>query len=53
MVSSNSSTKLIALVEAGAVHVPEITLFPLSEAAAAHTLSESRHVRGKLVFEVR
>ncbi len=45
--------RIIALVEAGAVRVPEITLFPLSEAAAAHTLSESRHRRSKLVFEVR
>ena len=45
--------RILALVEAGAVRVPEITLFPLSEAAAAHTLSESRHLRGKLVFEVR
>jgi NADPH:quinone reductase-like Zn-dependent oxidoreductase len=45
--------RIMALVEAGAVQIPEITLFPLSEAAAAHTLSESRHLRGKLVLEVR
>ena len=44
--------RILDLVEAGAMRVPEITLFPLSEAAAAHELSESRHLRGKLVFEV-
>ncbi len=45
--------RVVELVEAGAVHVPEITRFPLSAAAAAHRVSESRHLRGKLVFEVR
>jgi NADPH:quinone reductase-like Zn-dependent oxidoreductase len=45
--------RIVELVEAGAVQVPEITLFPLSEAVAAHKVSESRHLRGKLVFEVR
>ena len=37
----------------GAVRVPEIKVYPLSEAAAAHKVSESRHLRGKLVFKVR
>lgn len=45
--------RIVALVEAGAVRAPEITLYPLSEAVAAHRVSESRHLRGKLVFEVR
>ena len=45
--------RIVELVEAGAVRVPEITRFPLSEAAAAHRLSQSRHLRGKLVLEVR
>jgi NADPH:quinone reductase-like Zn-dependent oxidoreductase len=27
--------------------------YPLSEAAAAHAMSEGRHLRGKLVFDVR
>ena len=35
------------------MRVPEIKLFKLSEAAAAHELSEGRHLRGKLVFMVR
>lgn len=45
--------RIVALVEAGAVRVPEITEYPLSNAAAAHEVSESRHLRGKLVFKVR
>ncbi len=45
--------RIVALVTAGAVRVPEITLYALSEAAAAHAVSEGRHLRGKLVFKVR
>ncbi len=44
---------IIALVASGAVRVPEITTYKLSEAAAAHKVSEGRHFRGKLVFNVR
>ena len=42
-----------ALATSGAVRVPEIKLYPLSQAAAAHAVSEGRHFRGKLVFKVR
>lgn len=45
--------RLLELVRVGAVRVPEIRHFPLAEAAAAHALSEGRHLRGKLVFDVR
>ena len=45
--------RIVELVEAGAVSVPAITLYTLAEAAAAHRVSESRHLRGKLVFKVR
>ena len=45
--------RIVELLQAGAVHVPEITRYPLSEAEAAHRVSEGRHLRGKLVFEVR
>ena len=45
--------RIVELVAAGAVSAPEITTFPLSQAEAAQRLSESRHLRGKLVFEVR
>jgi NADPH:quinone reductase-like Zn-dependent oxidoreductase len=41
------------LVSSGAVRPPEITLFPLSKAAEAQRISEGRHFRGKLVFQVR
>jgi NADPH:quinone reductase-like Zn-dependent oxidoreductase len=42
-----------ALATSGAVRVPEITLYALSQAAEAHAVSEGRHLRGKLVFKVR
>jgi NADPH:quinone reductase-like Zn-dependent oxidoreductase len=45
--------RIIELVRAGAVRVPEIKFYRLSEAADAHRLSESRHFRGKLMFRVR
>src|SRR6201993_1682319 len=45
--------RIVELVGKGAIRIPEITRFPLSEAAAAHRVSESRHFRGKLVFVVR
>jgi NADPH:quinone reductase-like Zn-dependent oxidoreductase len=45
--------RIVALVRTGAVRPPEVTLFPLAEAAAAHRLSEGRHLRGKLVLAVR
>ena len=42
--------RIVALVAIGAVRPPEVTLYKLSEAAAAHEVSESLHFRGKLVF---
>ena len=45
--------RIVELLEAGAVTVPEITLYPLSEVVEAHKVSESRHLRGKLVFKIR
>lgn len=45
--------RISALVSAGAVQVPEITVFPLAEAARANTVSRGRHFRGKLVLQVR
>ena len=46
-------TRILDLVEAGAVGVPEIRTFPLADAASAITTSASRHLRGKLVLKVR
>jgi NADPH:quinone reductase-like Zn-dependent oxidoreductase len=45
--------RIAALFLAGAIRAPEITLYRLSEAGDAHRVSESRHLRGKLVFKVR
>ena len=45
--------RVVELVEAGIVHAPPITRYSLAEAAAAHRVSEGRHLRGKLVFVVR
>jgi len=45
--------RVVALVTGGAVRVPEITTYALADAAAAHKVSEGRHLRGKLVFKVR
>jgi NADPH:quinone reductase-like Zn-dependent oxidoreductase len=45
--------RIAALVAAGAVHPPETKLYRLSNAVAAHKVSEGRHFRGKLLFQVR
>lgn len=45
--------RMLALLEVGAVWPPDIVRYRLSDAAAAHRVSESRHLRGKLVLEVR
>ncbi|MGA8157769.1 MAG: NADP-dependent oxidoreductase [Rhodoplanes sp.] len=45
--------RIAKLFQEGIIRPPEIRLYRLSEAAEAHRLSESRHVRGKLVFQVR
>lgn len=44
---------ILALLAGGTVRVPEITRFTLDQAANAHYLSESRHLRGTLVFLLR
>jgi NADPH:quinone reductase-like Zn-dependent oxidoreductase len=45
--------RIVALALSGAVRAPEIRRYPLADAAAAHAVSEGRHLRGKLVFDVR
>ncbi|MBT6429548.1 MAG: NADP-dependent oxidoreductase [Rhodospirillaceae bacterium] len=45
--------RIAELGSIGAVGIPPITEYPLSEAAAAHQVSEARHLRGKLVFRIR
>jgi NADPH:quinone reductase-like Zn-dependent oxidoreductase len=45
--------RMLELMKAGAVHAPEITHYNLADAAKAHEISEGRHLRGKLVLELR
>jgi len=45
--------RIVELVASGAVRVPEIAVYSLAEAPAAHRVSEGRHFRGKLVLKVR
>ncbi len=45
--------RIAQLVAAGAVRPPEVKLYRLSQAIEAHRLSEGRHFRGKLIFQVR
>jgi NADPH:quinone reductase-like Zn-dependent oxidoreductase len=45
--------RIVQLVTSGVVRPPETTFYRLSDAVAAHKVSESRHFRGKLIFQVR
>lgn len=45
--------RVAGLVAKGIVPLPAIVEYPLAEAAAAHRVSEARHLRGKLVLRVR
>src|SRR6266545_5367393 len=45
--------RMLELLEIGAVWPPEVVRYKLTDAPEAHRVSESRHLRGKLVFEVR
>jgi len=45
--------RMLALLDAGAIRPPTIVRYKLADAAAAHRVSEARHLQGKLVLEVR
>jgi NADPH:quinone reductase-like Zn-dependent oxidoreductase len=45
--------RIAQLYAAGAIRPPEVKLYRLSQAADAHRVSEGRHFRGKLVFQIR
>jgi len=51
--SRTAVERIAQLVEAGAIRPPEVKLYRLSQAVEAHRLSQSRHFRGKLVFQIR
>ncbi len=51
--SRRNLERVTTLMESGALRLPELSLFPLSQAAAAHRVSEARHLRGKLVLQAR
>ncbi len=51
--SRKAMERVAELSSSGAVRPPEIKTYRLAEAADAHRLSQSRHFRGKLVFQVR
>jgi NADPH:quinone reductase-like Zn-dependent oxidoreductase len=51
--SRKAMERIAELWTAGAIRPPEIKLYKLAQAADAHRLSQSRHFKGKLVFQVR
>ena len=44
--------EIINLIDAGLVHVPPIHVLLLEDAALAHQMIDTGHVRGKLVLKV-
>jgi NADPH:quinone reductase-like Zn-dependent oxidoreductase len=51
--SRKAMERIAELYSASAVRPPEIKTYRLADAADAHRLSQSRHFRGKLVFQIR
>jgi NADPH:quinone reductase-like Zn-dependent oxidoreductase len=51
--SRHALERIVQLFQAGAVRPPPIKAYRLSEAVEAHRLSQSRHFRGKLVFQIK
>lgn len=45
--------RISQLVESGSVRPPNLERFPMERVADAHRLSEGRHLRGKLVLDIR
>ncbi|MCH9674046.1 MAG: NADP-dependent oxidoreductase [Gammaproteobacteria bacterium] len=45
--------RVLDWVGQGAITIPDVTEYPLSDAVSAHRVSEARHLRGKLIFKVR
>jgi len=51
--SRKAMDRVAELYIAGAMRPPEVKLYRLPQAAEAHRMSEGRHFRGKLVFQIR
>ncbi len=51
--SRKAMERVAELYTSGAVRPPENKTYRLADAADAHRLSQSRHFRGKLVFQIR
>jgi len=45
--------RIIDLLEAGVIKVPNIQEIPLDDACAAHDLIDTQHVRGKIVLQIK
>ena len=48
----DSMREITNLIDVGLVHMPSINVFALEDAARAHQMIETGHVRGKLVLKV-
>jgi NADPH:quinone reductase-like Zn-dependent oxidoreductase len=51
--SRKAMERIAELWTAGAIKPPEVKLYKLAQAGEAHRMSQGRHFRGKLVFQVR
>lgn len=50
--AQESMRQITNLIDRGLVHLPAINVLPLEDAALAHRMIETGHVRGKLVLKV-
>jgi len=48
----DSMREITNLIDAGLVHLPSINVLALEDAARAHQMIETGHVRGRLVLKV-
>jgi NADPH2:quinone reductase len=48
----DSMREITNLIDTGLVRVPPIEMLPLEDAARAHRMIETGHIRGKLVLKV-
>jgi len=48
----DSMREITRLIDGGRVHIPPIDVLPLEDAASAHRMIDTSHVRGKPVLKV-